>query len=206
MKRTAKRNTKEETRETADSKAVSDEVVEPSVDPKEEASTVEPAEETLDSLRGRIQELENKLLREKADFANTQRRLANERSDAIRFANADLMKSLLPVLDDFERAIEAAAKAQDVEPVLEGTKLVYENFIKALGNHNLEPIKAKSEPFDPTVHEAVLQQPCTDQPEGTVMEEVAKGYRLSDRVIRPAKVIVSKAPDPPADEEETTKE
>jgi len=134
MKRTAKRNTKEETRETADSKAVSDEVVEPSVDPKEEASTVEPAEETLDSLRGRIQELENKLLREKADFANTQRRLANERSDAIRFANADLMKSLLPVLDDFERAIEAAAKAQDVEPVLEGTKLVYENFIKALGN------------------------------------------------------------------------
>lgn len=145
------------------------------------------------ALRAKVEKLEDALLRARADYQNFQRRAAVERSEAIRYANAGLMKSLLGVLDDLERAM--SSPSGETGAVDEGVRLVYENLLKALRDHGLETISADNEPFDPSVHEALMQQPSADHPSGTILEEFAKGYRLRDRVLRPSKVVVSKAVD-----------
>jgi len=146
-------------------------------------------------LQTKVVKLEDSLLRAKADFQNLQRTSAVERADAFRYANAELMKLLVRVQDDFERSLAAASKPDNLQAVVEGVRLVYENLSKALADHGLEPIDALHRPFDPKVHEALLHQPSDEHPPGTVIEQIAKGYRLRDRVIRPAKVIVAKEPD-----------
>ena len=155
-------------------------------------------EDSVELLREKMAALEDTLLRAKADFVNTQRRNEKSRLDAVQFANAEMMRSLLGVLDDFERSLDAAGTAEDINTIVEGVRLVYENFKKALCDHGLEPIEAMDRPFDPHVHEAVMLQPAADCDPNTVLEEVAKGYRLKDRVIRPAKVVVSKALESPS--------
>ncbi len=155
-------------------------------------------EDTVESLREKIAALEDTLLRAKADFVNTQRRNEKSRLDAVQFANAELMRSLLGVLDDFERSLDAAGTAEDIKTIVDGVRLVYQNFRKALCDHGLKSIEAIDRPFDPHVHEAVMQQPAADCDPNTVLEEVAKGYCLKDRVIRPAKVVVSKALESPS--------
>ena len=150
------------------------------------------APESLEELLAKVGKLEDNLLRAKADYQNLLRRSAIERADAIRYANADFMKSMLGVLDDFERSLAAAEGSDKLDAVTHGVRLVYDNLTKAMRNHGLETIDALNEPFDPSVHEAMLQQPSDDHPPGTVIEQVARGYRLYGRVLRPAKVIVSK--------------
>ena len=118
-----------------------------------------------------------------------------ELTDAYRYANAELMKLLVRVVDDFERSLAAASKPDNLPAVVEGVRLVYENLNKALADHGLETIEALHRPFDPKIHEALLQQPSDKHPPGTVIEQIARGYRLRDRVVRPAKVIVAKEPD-----------
>jgi molecular chaperone GrpE len=154
------------------------------------------SEDPVAELQAKVAKLEDSLLRAKADFQNLLRRSAAERLDALRYANAELMKSLVKVVDDFERSLAAAAKPNNLPAVVEGVRLVYENLTKALSDHGLETIEALHRPFDPNVHEALLHQPCDDHPPGTVIEQIAKGYRLCDRVVRPAKVIVAKAMEP----------
>ncbi len=149
----------------------------------------------IDALRAKNQELEDAVLRTKADYQNFQRRSAIERADAVRFANADVMRSVVSVIDDLERSLEAAKTSDNLEAVVDGVQLVYDNLQNALRAHGLERIEALHQPFDPNVHEAMLQQPTDDHPAGTVIEEIAPGYRLRDRVLRPSKVIVSKAVD-----------
>jgi molecular chaperone GrpE len=163
-----------------------------------EPTAGQPADAAVE-LQARVGVLEGNLLRARADFQNLQRRTAVERSEAIRYANADLMKSLVGVLDDFERSLAAAENPDNFKSVVEGVRLVYGNLVKALTDQGLEPIEALDRPFDPTIHEALLQVASTDRPAGTVTEQVARGYRLRDRVLRPAKVIVSRAPDPIVD-------
>jgi molecular chaperone GrpE len=149
------------------------------------------AEESIDPQQ-RIAQLEGALLRAKADYQNFQRRAAVERSEGIRYANADVMKSMLSVLDDFERSLEAAESSDDLQALVDGIRLIYDNLSQALRAHGLESIDALHQPFDPNVHEAMLQQPSAEHPSGMVVEQIAKGYRLRDRVLRPARVIVSK--------------
>ncbi len=150
------------------------------------------APESLEELLAKVGKLQDNLLRAKADFQNLLRRSTIERADAVRYANADFMKSMLGVLDDFERSLAAAEGSDKLDAVTHGVRLVYDNLTKAMRNHGLETIDALNEPFDPSVHEAMLQQPSDDHPPGTVIEQVARGYRLYGRVLRPAKVIVSK--------------
>ena len=153
-----------------------------------------PADD-VDTLSAKVAALEDNLLRAKADFQNLQRRAAVERSEAIRYANADLMQSLLGVIDDLERSIAAAEDSEHSSSMLDGVRLVHANLLKALSSSGLEVIDAQHQAFDPTIHEALLQQSTTQCKPGTVVEQVSKGYRLRDRIIRPAKVIVAKAPD-----------
>ena len=167
-----------------------------------EAPAATPQSEALVAeLQARIEKLEDSLYRAKADFQNFQRRSGIERAEAVRFANAEIMKSLLPVLDDFERALAAAEASDNLEAIVAGVRLVYNNLAKSLREHGLETIDALHKPFDPNVHEALLQQPTADYPPGTVIEQSARGYQLRDRVLRAAKVVVAKAADaePPPD-------
>jgi len=143
----------------------------------------------------RVEKLTDSLARTKADFQNLQRRSAIERSEAIRYANAEVMKSLLVVLDDFERSLAAAENSDNFQAVVEGVRLVHQNLLRALTAHGLDSIDALHQPFDPQVHEALMQQPTQAHPPGTVIEQSTKGYRLYDRVLRPARVVVAKAAD-----------
>lgn len=158
--------------------------------PVDVARTVE---DPIAPMQARIETLEDQLLRAKAETQNIQRRAAQERNEAIRFANADLMRALIPVLEDFDRAMEAADTSN--QAILEGTRLVHANLIKALREAGLEPIEAKGEDFDPSIHEALMHQPTSEAPPGRVIEQVTRGYRLRDRVLRPARVVVAKAPE-----------
>jgi molecular chaperone GrpE len=158
----------------------------------ERTDEVAEATDPVARLQAKVESLEESLLRAKADYQNAQRRSAIQRSEAIRYANAELLRSLLHVIDDFDRSLAASESSDNLEALVEGVRLVYENFVKALHGHGLEIIEALHKPFDPSVHEAVMQQPSADHPPGIVLKEISKGYRLGDRVLRPAKVIVSK--------------
>lgn len=164
--------------------------VETSVTPTEAS----PAD-SVETLQARVETLENSVLRAKADYQNLQRRGTIERSEAIRFANADLMRSLVALIDDFERSLAASDQEDNIGVVKDGIRMMYENLMKSLREHGLETIEAVDQPFDPKIHEAMMQQPSAEKAPGTVLSEVAKGYRLRDRVIRPAKVVVSRAAD-----------
>ena len=130
-------------------------------------------QESAAELRAKIEKLEDALLRSRADLQNAQRRATTERLDAVRFANAELLKSLVGVVDDLERALANTNQAK-AEAVSEGVRLVHQNLLKALADHGLETIDALGQPFDPALHEALLQQPSPHKP-GTVIEQVAKG-------------------------------
>ena len=151
------------------------------------------ASDRVSELQARVDTLEDSLLRAKAESQNIQRRATAERNDAIRYANAELMRILIPVLEDFDRTFAASDSAD--KSILEGTRLVHANLVKALRDFGLEPIEAAGERFDPSIHEALMHQPSDEVPPGNVIEQVTRGYRLRDRVLRPARVIVSKAPE-----------
>ncbi len=161
-----------------------------------EAGPVSANDETdAASLAKRVESLEESLLRAKADYQNLQRRTTQEKSDAIRYANLELMRSLVSVLDDFDRAIESLESSHADKNTVEGIRLVHQNFMRSLTDLGMEPINALNMAFDPYLHEALLQQPSKDHKPDTVMQEIAKGYRLGDRIIRPAKVVVAKLPE-----------
>lgn len=182
--------------------------VEPQVEGDEGAvqAEVQDQEVVEESLQQTAERLEDALLRSKADFQNFQRRSTIEKSEAIQYANVELMKSLLPVMDDFERSFQAAESAESSDADTQGFRMIYENFMNALSRFGLQPIDALHQTFDPAIHEALLQQPCDEHPPGTVIEEVARGYRLRDRVVRPARVIVSKAVESADSEKQTITE
>lgn len=139
------------------------------------------------------QEWKDRFLRAKAELLNYQRRMEKERAEAIKYANAGLARALLSILDDLERVVASDARpAGDMEAILNGVRLTLENFRKILREYHVQPIDATGKPFDPAVHEAMMQQPTTDHPPGTVIQEVGKGYRLHDRVLRPSQVIVAR--------------
>lgn len=158
---------------------------------KGEQPSADAASPSIAALQERAAALEDSLLRVKADYQNAQRRAMQERLEAIRYANAELMRSLVPILDDLERALAFKDDPSERASLRDGVQLVYENLAKALHAQGLEPISALHQPFDPHVHEAMMRLPSTDHPAGTVVEELAKGYRLHDRTLRPAKVVVA---------------
>ncbi len=154
------------------------------------------------ALRRELEETRDKLLRARAEAQNLLRRTAMEKSEAIRFANEAFVKALLPVVDDFERTLSAAAQTTDSPAIVEGVRLVYEKLLKILKDHHVEPVEAAGKPFDPVFHNAMMQRPTTEHAPGTVLEEMLRGYCLRDRVVRPAQVIIAAAP--PTDEDPET--
>ncbi|UCG17530.1 MAG: nucleotide exchange factor GrpE [Phycisphaerales bacterium] len=161
--------------------------------PSPPAQDAAPSDD-VESLRREIEEYKDKLLRAKAETQNLLRRTAIEKSEAIRYANEALAKALLPVVDDFERTLQAGGESGNAEAVMEGVRLVYDKLAKVFRDHQVTPIEALGKAFDPVYHSAAARQPSDEHEPGTVTRELQKGYCLRDRVIRPAQVIIAAAP------------
>jgi molecular chaperone GrpE len=145
-------------------------------------------EEKLAEVERERDEYLNDLKRVAADFENYRKRVARDQEGLVARAHERLVKELLPVLDDLERALEAAAEHEEAK-LEEGVRLVHRELLKALAREGLVEVETEGQ-FDPHVHEALLSQP-SEQEDGSVIEVLQKGYRLGDRVLRPARVVVS---------------
>jgi molecular chaperone GrpE len=133
--------------------------------------------------------VDDRLLRLAADFDNYKKRAAREREEYVVLANERLLKELLPVLDDLERALNAAEQHEEAQ-LEEGVRLVHRSLASLLARNGVEEIATDGK-FDPHVHEALLAQPAEDREQGDVLDVIQKGYKLGDRVVRPARVIVA---------------
>ena len=164
-----------------------------------EKAAQEPDEETpagpgtMDEARAEIGDLSERLLRLQADFENFRKRAQREKDEARQFANQSLIEKQLPILDNFEMALAAA---KDADPALrDGVQMIYDQLLGILCDSGVETIDATGEDFDPNLHEAISQQETTEAEPGTVVEQVQRGYRLHERLVRPARVVVAKAPE-----------
>jgi molecular chaperone GrpE len=166
-----------------------------------------PPADPLEELRNQLEQATDQTLRSRAELDNYRKRVAREMDEQRRYANLSLMRDLLPVLDNVQRAIEAAGSSvagntQESAGLVEGFKMVAELLRGVLKQHNCVEIPALDEPFDPHLHEAVLQQPSDDHAPGTVTKVLQSGFQLHDRVVRPSQVIVSASPPPRHDNPE----
>ncbi|ABO51007.1 GrpE protein [Desulforamulus reducens MI-1] len=161
--------------------------------PEEEAvSLPDDPEELKKMLQVKTEESEqnyNRALRLQADYENLRRRTRQEREDLIKFGSEQLIQGLLPVMDNFERALANAGDGG--EKFISGVEMIYRQLNEVLSREGLEPIPAQGEQFDPNVHDAVMQVQDSDEPENTVVEELRKGYYLKGKVIRPSMVKVA---------------
>lgn len=169
---------------------------------KEFAEETEQSSEATEDLRRQLEakeqeakESRERLLRQAADLENYKKRATREKADAIRYANESLVKDLLPVLDNLERALGYAQGGGNGKPLLEGIEMVLKNFIEILGRHGVSQVSAAGERFDPSKHEAVAQVESGAHDPNTVIDEYRKGYYLLDRLLRPAQVTVAKLPE-----------
>jgi len=158
--------------------------------------------EQLEELKARAAQADdfwNRLLRTTADFDNFKKRAARERQDIARYANESLIQKLIPVLDNFEiaQAATQAAPANDPQSVQAGIAMIQQQLKGVLTEAGVEEVDATGKQFDPNVHEAVSQQETADTPEGHVVQQLRKGYKLRDRLLRPASVVVAKQPAAP---------
>lgn len=163
------------------------------VAPAQEAAAGGSAD-PLESAQQELARVRDQLLRTAADFDNYRKRSRREVADGERRAREDLLRELLPVFDNLERAASHAETATDVRAVADGIGLVLRQFTDTLGKLGIERLIAKGQPFDPSVHEAIQQVETTEVPPGAIAAEIQAGYRLGDRLIRPALVVVAKPP------------
>jgi molecular chaperone GrpE len=145
----------------------------------------------LAEAQNRAREEHDSFLRARADFANYKRRTDEEKESLRQYLSSDLLTRLLPILDNFERALQASAQTQDYEKLVGGVNAVHRQMLDLLAREGVTPIDALNQPFDPNYHNAVATESDTDQPENTVVEELQKGYLLGGRVLRPTLVKVS---------------
>lgn len=144
-------------------------------------------------------------LRAQADFDNFRKRAAREKEDAIKYANSSLLERLIPIVDNFELGLVAARTDSNATAILSGMEMVLKQIQDFLADSGVQAIDAVGQPFDPHLHEALAQEPSAEHPEGTVTRQIRKGYRLRERLIRPANVIVSSGPNNPEETDTDTK-
>ena len=145
----------------------------------------------VDELRRERDALQDRLLRTAAEFDNYRKRMDRERRDLSEYAAADLVGELLPILDNFERALQAPPGGE-VESLRRGVELIHKQMLDLLRKRGVKPIEALGADFDPNVHEAVIHEASDAHREGEVMQELQRGYRLGERLLRPAMVKVAK--------------
>lgn len=157
---------------------------------EEETAEVDETEQ----LRRKVAELEDKLLRSHAEFDNYRKRTAKQQQQAIAAAREGVITELLEIVDNFERAAQHAEGEADAAALKSGMDMIYNQFKSLLRRHDVTPIESVGQPFDPSVHEALMQVESDEHPEGTVVNELTRGYKIGDKVLRYAKVGVSRGP------------
>jgi molecular chaperone GrpE len=150
------------------------------------------APEQLAQLKAELDKYKDIALRSVADLDNYRKRMAREKDDAIRYANANFLERLIPILDNFELGLQAAKAGGGQSAILDGMKMVFKQLQDFLASCGVETVEATGEHFDPNLHEAIAQEENAEVEEGVVIRQLRKGYRLKDRLIRPANVVVSK--------------
>jgi molecular chaperone GrpE len=164
----------------------------PHEEPAAEPQKTEAAADTeLDGLRSELEESRSRHLRLAADFENFKKRARQEQLDTVQYATANLAERLLPVVDDFQRVMEHVPEGVD-ENWLKGVQLTLQKLEEVLASVGVEPIQPVGQPFDPKLHEAIGSEESDEHPEDTVVSELRRGYRIHDRVLRPALVKVSR--------------
>jgi len=162
--------------------------------PAGDAATQQEAQAALAAAKEEAARHYDQYVRACADLENYRKRAQREKEDLSRFANENLLREFLPVLDNLERAVEHASTDEgDAQGLLEGVRMTMDQFRKALGKFGVTPIEALGKPFDSAVHEAMGQLESADEPPNTVAQELQKGYLLNDRLLRPALVMVTRA-------------
>lgn len=162
---------------------------------KELTSELQEIRQQLEKKESEAKENYDRFLRQVAELENFKKRMAREKGEAIRYANENLMKDLLPVLDNLERAVDHAQGGDNGKPLLEGVEMVLKGFLDVLNKYGVTQISAKGESFDPEKHEAIAQVESEAYEPNTVVEEHHKGYYLLDRLLRPSLVSVAKPPE-----------
>jgi len=169
---------------------------------KEREKEIEELKKKVEEKEKELREHHDRLLRVAADFDNYKKRAAREKEEWVKFANEDLIKSILPFVDNLERAVNHSEKTEDIQSLVEGIKLTVQQLLQTLNRFGVSPIESLGKPFDPAMHEAMLVVETDQHEPNRVVEEFQKGYLLNDRLLRPATVSVSK----PSEKEAQTTE
>lgn len=156
-----------------------------------ELTVEEQHQAEITALEQKLDESESRFLRLRADFDNLKRRAQTERVAQEKYRAQNLLTDLLPVLDNFERALQVEATTEDAESMKKGIEMVYRSLIEATTKEGLEPVASEGEVFDPNIHHAVMQEQDDSKEQGIVLQELQKGYKLKDRILRPAMVKVN---------------
>ena len=160
--------------------------------PEEPAAVPTPA--TEGDPAAELEKLRDLALRSRAELDNYRKRMVREKEEAIRYANSSLLEDLLPILDNFELGLNAAKGAPEAGGILQGLEMVRKQLEDFLRAHGVEVVDAEGKVFDPNLHDAVAHEPSTEVAEGHVVRQLRRGFKLRDRLIRPATVFVSKGP------------
>jgi molecular chaperone GrpE len=152
------------------------------------------AEDPMAGLQADLDRFRDLALRSQADFENYKKRCAREKEEAIKYANNSLLQRLVAIIDNFELGLAAAKEQGEQSPIYSGMVLVQKQLNDLLAENGLQPIEAEGKPFNPNLHEAIAHEPSDEVPEETVLRQVSRGYRIKDRLLRPAKVVVSSGP------------
>lgn len=145
----------------------------------------------LDAAKEQAEQFRQRWLRAQADFDNFRRRTRQEKEDMLKYASMGLIEQLLPVVDNFERAIAASESSRDFDALFKGLEMIYKQLIQVLEQEGLKPIEAVGQPFNPEYHQAVMRVQSEEHGEGIVVDELQKGYMLKEKVLRPSMVSVN---------------
>jgi molecular chaperone GrpE len=162
---------------------------------KEGKKEIEELKKKVEEKEKEVKEHHDRLLRVAADFENYKKRMAREKEEWVKFGNEDLIKSILPFVDNLERAVNHSEKTEDIQSLVEGIKLTVQQLLQTLNRFGVSPVESLGKPFDPTMHEAMLVVETDQHEPNQVVEEFQKGYLLNDRLLRAATVSVSKLPE-----------
>ena len=169
---------------------------EDSPDPAASASSQDPeaGDDGSENLQADLDRFRDLALRSQADFENYKKRAAREKEEAIKYANSSLLEKLIAIVDNFELGLEAARAEGEKSPVFSGMSMVLKQLMDFLADSGLQPIDAAGQKFDPNLHEAIAHEPSDKFPEGVVIRQTRRGYRMKDRLLRPSSVVVSSGP------------
>nr|WP_281172444.1 nucleotide exchange factor GrpE [Ectobacillus panaciterrae] len=191
MKIVEERNEQATEEMAAEEKQAEEAVIEETVTADETADESNELQEKVMELEAKLSETENRALRLQADFDNYRRRVQLDREAAEKYKAQSLVLDILPALDNFERAMKVEVNDEQAQSLLQGMEMIHRQLVEALVKEGVEAIEAVGQPFDPYLHQAVMQVEDSSYESNTVVEEFQKGYKLKDRVIRPAMVKVN---------------